>query len=98
MARVIESEKTIERLLVDTAHRHKGWAIKMICTFISGLPDRLVLLPGGVIFFAELKSTGKKPTPIQLIVHERLRRLGFRVYVIDSAEGVRTILDKYLIL
>jgi len=98
MTRLIESEKTIERLLVDTAHKHKGWAIKMICTFVSGLPDRLVLLPGGVIFFAELTSTGKKPTPMQLIVHERLRRLGFTVYVIDSAEGVQTVLDKYLIL
>lgn len=93
-----ESEKTIERLLVDTVHKHKGWAIKMICTFISGLPDRLVLLPGGVIFFAELKSTGEKPSPIQLIVHERLRQLGFKVYIIDSTEGVRTILDRYLIL
>ena len=93
-----ESEKTIERLLVDTVHKHKGWAIKMICTVISGLPDRLVLLPGGVIFFAELKSTGEKPSPIQLIVHERLRQLGFKVYIIDSTEGVRTILDRYLIL
>jgi hypothetical protein len=98
MRRLKESEKVIEKLLVDTVEEHKGWAIKMICTFISGLPDRLILLPGGIIFFAELKSTGKKPSPRQLIVHEALRRLGFKVYVIDSTEQVKTVLEKYLIL
>jgi hypothetical protein len=93
-----ESEKVIEKMLCDIVHKHKGWAIKLICTFISGLPDRLVLLPGGLIFFAELKSTGKKPSPIQILVHERLRRLGFKVYAIDGTEQLKTILEKYLIL
>jgi hypothetical protein len=98
MRRLKESEKIIEKLLVDTVEEHKGWAIKMVCTFISGLPDRLVLLPGGIIFFAELKSTGKKASDIQLERHTRLRRLGFTVYVIDSTEQVKTVLEKYLIL
>lgn len=96
--KVKESEKVIEKLLCDIVHKHKGWCIKLLCTFITGLPDRLVLLPGGVIFFAELKSTGKKPTAIQLERHTRLRRLGFKVYVIDGTEQLKTILEKYLIL
>jgi len=90
-----ESEKDIERLLVEMVRKRKGWAIKMVCTYVSGLPDRLVLLPGGVVFFAELKSTGKKPSPIQQLIHGKLRRLGFAVYVIDGVDQVKTILEKH---
>jgi len=64
---------------------------------VAGLPDRLVLLPGRVLFFAELKSTGKKPTLLQKKTHERLRLLGFDVYVIDTLELLYTALNKYLI-
>jgi len=92
----MDSEKLIEKTLNAEVKSLGGWSLKLLCQFVTGLPDRLVLLPGGIIFFAELKSTGKKPTAVQRLVHEKLRRLGFRVYVIDSLEQLRKqILNSY---
>lgn len=49
-----------------------------------GAPDLLVLLPG-CHFFVEAKAPGQKPRPEQEREHERLRKAGFDVYVIDNA-------------
>lgn len=92
----MDSEKVIEKRLNAEVKSLGGWSLKLLCQFVTGLPDRLVLLPGGVIFFAEIKSTGKKPTTIQRLVHERLRRLGFRVEVIDSLDSLYKVLDSLL--
>jgi len=92
----MDSEKLIEKTLAAEVKKLGGWSLKLLCQFVTGLPDRLVLLPGGVIFFVEVKSTGKKPTTIQLLIHERLRRLGFRVEVIDSLKQLNQILNNLL--
>jgi hypothetical protein len=92
----MDSEKVIEKRLNAEVKSLGGWSLKLLCQFVTGLPDRLVLLPGGVIFFAEIKSTGKKPTAKQRLVHERIRRLGFTVHVIDSLEQLYKVLDSLL--
>jgi len=92
----MDSEKLVEKTLNAEVKSLGGWSLKLLCQFVTGLPDRLVLLPGGVVFFAEIKSTGKKPTPIQLLVHEKLRRLGFRVEIIDSLKQLNQILNNLL--
>lgn len=92
----MDSEKTIEKKLNDEVSKLDGWSLKLPCVYVSGLPDRLVLLPKGVVFFVEVKTTGKKPTAIQKLVHEKIRKLGFDVYVIDSLKLLYTILNKYL--
>jgi len=92
----MDSEKLIEKTLAAEVKSLGGWSLKLLCQFVSGLPDRLVLLPGGIIFFVEVKSTGKKPTAVQRLVHEKLRRLGFRVEVIDSLKQLNEILNSYL--
>lgn len=85
---MIESEKYLEVLLIKEVKRAGGWAIKLLPGLITGLPDRLVLLPGGKIAFAEIKTTGKKPTKIQKVVHKQIRDLGFYVWVLDSTERI----------
>lgn len=47
----------------------------------------MVLCKGGYVGFAEIKTTGKKPTKIQLYVHDKLKDLGFVVFVIDDIES-----------
>ena len=79
-------EKQIERKLVDKVKVLGGICPKW--TGMLGAPDRMVLMPNGSIVFVELKAPGKKPRAIQLVRHEQLRHLGFRVYVIDSLQGV----------
>lgn len=47
----------------------------------------MVLCKGGYVGFAEIKTTGKKPTKIQLYIHDKLRGLGFEVLIIDDIES-----------
>lgn len=91
----IEKEKNLESRLRDRIKQLGGWSIKLLSLHISGLPDRLCLLPGGKLFFAEIKTTNKKPRKIQLVVHNKLRDLGFKVYVIDSTEKIKEALRSY---
>lgn len=91
---MIESEKLLEKKLRDGVKGVGGWSIKMVCSHVTGLPDRLCLFPGGRLVFTEVKGTGKKPTKIQMKVHERLRSLGFQVEIIDSSLKIKKILWK----
>lgn len=84
----IDSEKLIERKLVELVKINGGMCIKLLCDQLIGLPDRLCLFPGHIIVFVELKTTGRKPKRIQTFMHNKLRALGFRVEVIDTVEGV----------
>lgn len=84
----IISEKDLERTFAEMLNRTKKvWVIKLLSTFIKGLPDRMILCRGGYVGFAEIKTTGKKPTKIQMYIHEKLRALGFKVFVIDDLES-----------
>lgn len=83
-----ESEKDLEAALVTGCKRRGGMAIKLTSQFHRGLPDRLVLLPYRTVSFVELKSTGCKRTALQEVAATQLEALGFRVFVIDSTEGL----------
>jgi len=87
---MIESEKDIERKLTEEVKKLGGLSIKLLPSLINGLPDRMLLLPGGRIIFMELKSTGEKPRKIQIFIHKRFKTLGFPVYVGDTWEGVKS--------
>lgn len=90
---MIESEKVIERKLVEAVKANGGMCIKLLCDNLLGLPDRMVLMPHSKIAFAELKTTGQKPRRIQVFMHNKLRNLGFRVEVIDTVEGVNNFIN-----
>ena len=91
----IESEKVLEKYLVSEVKNFGGWAVKLLSGLVTGLPDRLILLPGGLVAFVEVKTTGKKASVRQLWVHERLKALGFRVDVLDSKEGINNFINFY---
>lgn len=56
----------------------------------------MILCQGGYVGFAEIKTTGKKPTKIQSHIHEKLRALGFTVFVIDDLESRDAAIDYFL--
>lgn len=89
----VESEKVIERKLVEAVKANGGMCIKLLCDNLLGLPDRMVLMPHSKIAFVELKTTGQKPRRIQVFMHKKLRALGFRVEVIDTAEGINNFIN-----
>lgn len=81
-------ESEIEKYLVRKVRRADGEALKFVSPGMSGVPDRIVMMPGGRIYFVELKSPGKKPRKLQTAVHKVFERLGHRVAVLDSKAGV----------
>lgn len=91
--KVINSEKVIERKLVEAVKANGGMCIKLLCDNLLGLPDRMVLMPHSKIAFVELKTTGRKPRRIQVFMHKKLRALGFRVDVIDTTEGINNFIE-----
>ena len=87
-------EKKIERRLVRMTSQMGGMALKFISPGCDGVPDRLVLLPGGKVGFVELKAPGKKPRPLQVRRISQIRRLGFLVFVVDGTEQITEVLRK----
>lgn len=82
------NEKLIERKLREKVHSLGGHALKFFSPSFTGLPDRIVLMPGGKIKFVEVKTTGKKPTDRQQFVIGMLQKLGFEVWVVDSENSL----------
>lgn len=82
-------ERDIEKALVARVKAIGGMCEKFTSPNRRSVPDRLVTLPGGLVFFVELKAPGKKPTEAQARDHERRRTLGCNVRVIDSMEDAK---------
>ena len=87
-------EKEIEKKLTQAVKHMGGICPKLVSPGFDGMPDRIVLLPKGRMAFVEVKAPGERPRPLQMARHRLLRRLGFRVYVLDSAEQIGGILDE----
>jgi hypothetical protein len=89
----MKSEKQIELKLVTETRKKGGLAVKFVSPSFAGMPDRLVLLPGGKLAFVEVKAPGKKPRMLQVKRHEMLRELGFQVFVLDATEDIPGLLE-----
>ena len=87
-------EKTIEQKLAKTVKERGGVALKFVSPNFDGMPDRIVLLPGGHFAFVEVKAPGKEPRPLQIARHALLMRLGYKVYVLDDIKQIGEILDE----
>lgn len=87
-------ESVIERYLVQRAKELGGEVRKVKWIGRNGAPDRLVMLPDRArsAIWVELKAPGEKCKPHQVREHERMRRMGQRVEVVDSFERVDEVL------
>lgn len=83
-------ERTIERYLVEQVKVKGGEVRKVRWIGRNGAPDRIVMLPGRTIW-VELKAPGERCRPHQIREHERMRRMGQRVEVVDSFEDVEKL-------
>ena len=89
-------EKQIERKLVSAVKAAGGIAPKFVSPGYDGMPDRLLLFPGGRIVFVEVKAPGKKPRPLQMARHRMLIRLGFKVYILDAETDIEKIVKEVM--
>jgi len=85
-------EKALEKKLVQSVKSAGGIALKFVSPGFDGMPDRIVLIPDGHIGFVEVKAPGEKPRPLQIARHGLLRRLGFKVYILDDEQQIGGIL------
>lgn len=96
----VPRERDIERHLVKRIKEMGGEVRKVRWIGRNGAPDRVVMLPAkfgrgyppDFTIWVELKAPGKKPEPHQAREHERMRKMGQRVEVVDSFERIEDIL------
>jgi hypothetical protein len=88
-------EKDIEHYFKHQLERYGAKVWKFVSPGRRGVPDRLILLPGGRVRFAELKAPGKKPRPLQEAVFRSMKALGHEVPVIDSKADVDALIDQW---
>ncbi|WP_295218051.1 VRR-NUC domain-containing protein [Ruminococcus sp.] len=89
-------EREIERKLVNAVKERGGICWKFTSPGTAGVPDRIILMPEGRIAFVEVKAPGEKPRPLQLSRHRLLRKLGFKVYVLDNIDDITKILSEVM--
>lgn len=80
-----EVEKRLSKKVKNELH---GRALKFVSPGFNGVPDRIILVPMGRIFFVETKAPGKTPRKLQRWVHDIIKDLGFTVLRIDTKEKV----------
>jgi len=86
------SEKSIEKKLRLGIEKLGGLCLKFPATFFAGIPDRLCIMPGGLVFFVETKGEGLRASPRQLLVARKLESLGIKVYMANSEAMINDLL------
>lgn len=81
-------ETLIEKYLKKRAAKLGGVALKIVPTGRAGFPDRLVIIPPGQLYFAELKTPEGALSPIQRVIHRRLRAMGVEVVVLHDRDAI----------
>lgn len=87
-------EKVVESKFSRAVKARGGLAVKFASPGFNGMPDRLVMFPGGRIAFVEIKAPGETPRPLQMSRHTLLRTMGFKVFVLDSPDQIGGIIDE----
>jgi hypothetical protein len=90
-------ERDVEVYLTGRAVARGGEVRKLGWIGRRGAPDRVLLMPGGVTVWVEVKAPGAKPQPHQAREHARLRRNGHAVAVLDSREAVDQFFDEVIV-
>ena len=87
-------ESELERRFRRLAMQAGGKAYKFISPGNDGVPDRIVILPGGRIGFVELKRPGEVPRKLQQFQLGELERLGCYTAVVDSMEQAEAVISE----
>lgn len=82
-------EKDVEQYLCKKVKKElQGIAFKFVSPGQNGVPDRIVLVPHGHVYFVETKAPGKTLRKRQEYVCGLIRQLGFKVLQIDTRAKV----------
>lgn len=86
------TESEIEHKLVEMVKRHRGYCLKFVSPGSAGVPDRILLLPGGRAVFVETKRPyGGRISKLQYYWKKKIERLGFEHWFVWSAEDIAAL-------
>ena len=89
-------ERDVEAYLSTRVEQAGGLCVKFIPDLMRGMPDRIVLLPGGVLVWVELKKPrGGRVSELQKYRHKALRALGQAVEVCWTKADADRIVERY---
>lgn len=87
-------ESEVESYLRRSVESLGGLCVKFLPDYKRGWPDRILIAPCGVLVWVETKRpVGGKLSAAQLMAHQSLRKLGFRVEVVWSMEEVDRLVE-----
>lgn len=89
------SESQLETYLFKRVSKLGGMALKFLSPGRAGVPDRIILMPGGRIYFVEMKSPDGSVNSIQEYVFEKFAELGFKVHILNSIESIEKFLSQF---
>lgn len=87
-------ERYVEKKLVDGIAGLGGRCLKWVSPGTRGVPDRIVLLPGGRVLFVEVKRDGGSPSKLQKYWHRKLKNLGMDARFVEGVREVEELLDE----
>jgi hypothetical protein len=87
-------ERDIERYLVKRVKDLGGVAYKFVSPAHRGVADRLVVLPGGRVWFVEVKAPGGRLSMLQKIFFEEMQALGQNVRIVWFKEDVDQLIEE----
>ncbi len=94
-----KSEREIEAYLVKSVKNKNGLCMKWTSPGNAGVPDRIVIVPGGDVYFVELKAEEKRDnlSPLQKNFIQKLENLNCKVRVIASFQEVDEFIEEVML-
>lgn len=87
-------EKQIERKLKKEIEKLGGMCVKTVWPGTRGAPDRTAYMQKGKSHLIETKCKNGVPSAIQKIIHEKLNRLGFKIWIISDDQQLKQFIDE----
>jgi hypothetical protein len=81
-------ERDVEAYFRKAVAAAGGVAFKFVSPSHRGVSDRIVCLPGGAVWFVELKRPGGRLMPLQRVFAAEMERLGQRYCCLSSREEI----------
>ena len=93
-----KSEREIEAYLVKSVKSKNGLCMKWTSPGNAGVPDRIIIVPCGDVYFVELKAEGKREnlSPLQKNFMNKLKNLNCDVRVIASFQEVDKFIEEVM--
>lgn len=91
-----KDERDVEDWTRKKIEQLGGVFMKWVSPGNAGVPDRIAILPGGKVYFIELKKDGETPRKLQVWQQDRLRRLGCDVRTVEGMDEARQFIEEVI--